>query len=30
MDSYLTDIVFVVVAILVLLLALRQKPKVEK
>jgi hypothetical protein len=30
MDSYLTDIVFVVVAILVFLLALRQKPKVEK
>ena len=30
MDSYLTDIVFVVVAILVVLLALRQKPKVEK
>jgi len=30
MDSNLTDIVFVVVAILVFLLALRQKPKVEK
>ena len=30
MDSYLTDIVFVVVAILVVFLALRQKPKVEK
>jgi hypothetical protein len=30
MDSYLTDIVFVVVAIFVFLLALRQKPKVEK
>jgi hypothetical protein len=30
MDSYLTDIVFVVVAILVFLLALRLKPKVEK
>jgi hypothetical protein len=30
MDSYLTDIVFVVVAILVFLLALRQKSKVEK
>jgi hypothetical protein len=27
MDSYLTDIVFVAVAILVFLLALRQKPK---
>jgi hypothetical protein len=30
MDSYQTDIVFVVVAIVVFLLALRQKPKVEK
>jgi hypothetical protein len=30
MDSYLTDIAFVVVVILVFLLALRLKPKVEK
>ncbi len=30
MDSYQTDIVFVLVAIVVFLLALRQKPKVEK
>jgi len=30
MDSYQTDIVFVVLAIVVFLLALRQKPKVEK
>jgi hypothetical protein len=30
MDSYQTEIVFVLVAIVVFLLALRQKPKVEK
>ncbi len=30
MDSYQTAIVFVVVVIVVFLLALRQKPKVEK
>jgi hypothetical protein len=30
MDSYQTDIVFVLVAIAVFLLALRQKPKVDK
>ena len=30
MDSYQTDIVFVLVAIVVFLLALRQKPKVDK
>ena len=30
MDSYQTDIVFVLVAIVVFLLALRQRPKIEK